>query len=102
MLMASTLPNPHGVRVPLGGRTQRKIRSDREAIDLIGEACEQRANLPVERLGETFSHSRPAPSSWKFLQYGLRLAVVGDVSRYVVRHGQHFTASPSLIPPRRN
>jgi Domain of unknown function (DUF4180) len=68
---------------------QKIIGSDRDAVGLIAEAHEQRADLlllPVERLDENFFTLKTGLAGaivQKFVQYGLRLAIVGDVSRHV-------------------
>jgi len=56
---------------------------------LIGEAIEHRAGLvliPVERLEDEFFRLRTRVAGeivQKFVNYGLRLAIAGDISRYV-------------------
>jgi len=65
------------------------IRNDRDAAGLINAAWEHRARLvvlPVERLGDDFFRLRTRIAGeviQKFVTYHLRLAIVGDISRYV-------------------
>jgi hypothetical protein len=67
----------------------RKIRTERDAVDLIGEALQSRARLvivPVECLEPDFFRLRTGIAGaivQKFVQYRRRLAIVGDVSPYV-------------------
>jgi Domain of unknown function (DUF4180) len=88
MPTACTLYNLRGVRVLACDPREKKICDGRDAIDLIAEAYERRANLillPVERLDQNFFALETGLAGaivQKFAQYGLSLAVVGDVSRY--------------------
>jgi len=90
--MASTLYNFYGVRVLACDPGERKIWCDRDAIDLIGEAYEQGADLlllPLERLNENFFALTSGVARailQKFAQYGIRLAVIGDLSRYCAKN----------------
>lgn len=65
------------------------IRSDRDVLDVIGSSFEQRAAfvvIPVERLDEDFfvlSTRVAGAIVQKFLNYRLRLAIVGDISRWL-------------------
>jgi hypothetical protein len=66
-----------------------KLRSDRDAIDIIGKAFENRATLvviPVECLDDEFFQLRTRIAGeliQKFVQYRRRLAVVGDISGFL-------------------
>lgn len=66
----------------------RKIRTGRDATDLIGEAKHAGAEtvvIPVERLDEDFFRLRTGVAGefvQKFVTYGMRLAIVGDISAY--------------------
>jgi hypothetical protein len=66
----------------------KKLRSDRDAVDLIGGARSAGAGtiaIPVERLDEDFFVLRTRVAGefvQKFVTYGVRLAILGDVSRY--------------------
>ncbi|MEE1754933.1 DUF4180 domain-containing protein [Streptomyces sp. SP18CS02] len=67
----------------------------RSALDLIGEAGGRGAELvvvPVERVADAFFSPRTGMAQEverSFAGHGMRLAIVGDVSR-------HMTGSPSL------
>jgi hypothetical protein len=62
------------------------LRSDRDAVDLIGEA--QGCGLiliPAERLDGDFFRLRTGIAGQflqKFVTYGRRVAILGDISRY--------------------
>jgi hypothetical protein len=64
-----------------------KLRSDRDAVDLIGEASGfDLIVIPVERLEEDFFRLRTGVAGQflqKFVTYGRRVAIVGDISRFV-------------------
>jgi hypothetical protein len=67
----------------------KKVRGERDALDLIGEAMRQGASLvliPVERLGEDFFKLRTRVAGeivQKFVTYRMRLAIVGDISGHL-------------------
>jgi hypothetical protein len=71
---------------PVDGR---KLRNDRDAVELIGEALQAGAEmvvLPVERLDEDFFRLRTRVAGefiQKFVTYGMRLAIVGNISPYL-------------------
>ena len=66
----------------------KKLQNDRDAIELIGEALQTGARvvvIPVERFEDDFYRLRTRIAGeivQKFVQYGRRLAIVGDISRY--------------------
>jgi hypothetical protein len=64
-----------------------KLRTERDATDLIGEAHGTGAIvIPVERLDEEFFRLRTGVAGaflQKFVIYGSRVAILGDISRYV-------------------
>jgi Domain of unknown function (DUF4180) len=68
-----------------------KLASERDALDLIGEAMQQGAKVvlvPVERLEEDFFHLKTHLAGQiiqKFVTYRLRLVILGDISRYVAQ-----------------
>ncbi len=78
-----------GVRVFECAGEGPRPRNDRDAADLINTAWEHRDALivlPVERLGDDFFRLRTRIAGeiiQKFVTYGLRVAIVGDISRYV-------------------
>ena len=67
----------------------KKLRTDRDAVQLIGEALQAGARMvviPVERLDDDFFRLRTGAAGefiQKFVTYKLRLAIVGDISAYV-------------------
>jgi hypothetical protein len=71
---------------PIEGK---KLRTDRDAVDLIGEALNTRARIvviPVERLDEDFFRLRTGVAGafiQKFVQYHIKLLIVGDISAFV-------------------
>jgi hypothetical protein len=79
----------HGVRIFECAAEGTQPRSDRNAVELIGAAAEHRISLiaiPAERLGDEFfslSTRIAGEILQKFATYGLRGAVVGDISRYL-------------------
>ena len=87
------------------------IRSERDAVDLIAEAGASTVVLPIERLDEEFFRLRSGLAGaifQKFVNYGVRLIIVGDVSRYTdeseafrglvyeTNRGQHVWFVPTL------
>ncbi len=85
----SDLVEMAGVRV-LACKTQgARIGSDRDASDLLGECFGTGARLvaiPVGRLHDDFFKLRTGTAGafvQKFVNYQRRLAVLGDVSRFV-------------------
>src|SRR5579863_5214927 len=68
-------------------REGKKLRDDRDAVELIGDA--QGAGLiviPAERLDEDFFRLRTGVAGQflqKFVTYRRRVAIVGDISRHV-------------------
>jgi hypothetical protein len=87
--MADKSYDIHGVRVFECAAEGAPLRNDSDAVDLIGKALEQHANvivLPTERLDDDFFRLRTRIAGefiQKFVNYGLRLAIVGDISRHV-------------------
>jgi hypothetical protein len=89
----STLYELSGVRVLALDAAGPPIASDRDALDVIGDAYAQRPDwiaLPAERCGEAFFqlHTRILGEfAQKLVNYGLRLAIVGDVSAHAAASG---------------
>src|SRR5271156_6774867 len=79
----------HGVRIFECDSEGAQPRNERDAADLINAAWEHHARLivlPVERLGDDFFQLKTRIAGeiiQKFVNYRLRLAIVGDISRYV-------------------
>jgi hypothetical protein len=87
--MSPTSYELQGTRVLECAREGKKIRNDRDAVDLIGEALGIGArviSIPVERFEEDFFRLRSRIAGeivQKFVQYRRHLVIVGDVSPYV-------------------
>ncbi|MGA7871873.1 MAG: DUF4180 domain-containing protein [Candidatus Binatus sp.] len=79
----------HGVRILECAPDREKLRTYRDAVDLVGKAFENRATLiviPVECLDDDFFRLRTRIAGeliQKFVQYRRRLAIVGDISRHL-------------------
>jgi hypothetical protein len=87
--MTDTVIELGGVRVLLCDANGEKLRSERDAIDIVGAALSARCKLvvvPVERLDDAFFSLKTRIAGeiiQKFVNYELRLAIVGDIARYV-------------------
>ncbi len=87
--MPATSYDLHGVRVLACAPDGKKLQSDRDAVELIGEAIEHRASLiliPTERLDDDFFRLRTRIAGemiQKFVNYRLRVAIVGDISGHM-------------------
>ena len=87
--MIDTVIELRGVRVLLCDANGAKLRSERDAIDIVGEALSQRCKLvvvPVERLDDAFFSLKTRIAGeiiQKFVNYELRLAIIGDIARHV-------------------
>jgi hypothetical protein len=63
------------------------LRNDRDAVDVIAAAAEHHPDvivIPAERLDEDFFRLRTGIAGQvvqKFLTYGLRLIILGDISK---------------------
>jgi Domain of unknown function (DUF4180) len=79
----------HGVRVLELIADESKLQTYNDAVELIGEAFENHATLiviPVECLDDEFfqlSTRIAGELIQKFVQYRLRLAILGDISRHL-------------------
>jgi Domain of unknown function (DUF4180) len=79
----------HGVRILERPAEGSPIRSSQDAIDLIGEAHSRQAAvvvIPAERLGDDFFRLKTGLAGeiiQKFVTYGVRLAILGDLSHYL-------------------
>lgn len=77
------------MRVLLCPSAGAKLRSDRDAVDLISEALSSRANLlavPVERFDPDFFRLKTGLAGGflqKFVIYRVRIAIVGDLSDFL-------------------
>jgi hypothetical protein len=87
--MPDRLYELHGARILECGAEGNRLRSDGDAVALIGVAWEQRAAwlvIPVERLDDDFFSLKTGIAGTiiqKFVTYRLRVAIVGDISRYL-------------------
>lgn len=87
--MPARLHELHGVRVLEAQADGGLVANERDAVDLIALGLEQGADwmaVPAPRLGDEFFRlaSRVAGEVMqKFVNYGMRLAVVGDISAYL-------------------
>lgn len=81
-----TLLEIHGFKVLFYPAQGPPLRSDRDAVDLIGEAFGNRAGLiviPTERFHPDFFLLKTGIAGGfiqKFVNYRMRLAIVGDIS----------------------
>jgi hypothetical protein len=86
--MSATSYSMHGTKVLACSRDGKKVRTDRDAVELIGEAYEHAASwmvIPTERFEDAFFqlHTRIAGEIiGKFAVYKMRVAIIGDISRY--------------------
>jgi hypothetical protein len=93
--MAATSYNMCGTKVLACSPDGKKVRTDRDAVELIGEAYEHEARwivIPTERFEDGFFQLRTRVAGeiiGKFAAYKMRVAIVGDISR-------HIEASSSL------
>ena len=89
MTGADTVLELHGVTVLACAPDGPKLSRESDATDLIGEAFGRHADLvllPVERLTDEFftlSTRLAGEVAQKFVNYRLRLAIVGDISRHL-------------------
>lgn len=87
--MTGTLHELAGVRVWLADEAGPPLLRDRDALDLMGDAGGHDARfiaIPVARCGDDFFRLRTrilGEVLQKLVTYGVRSAIVGDVSRYV-------------------
>jgi hypothetical protein len=81
----------HGLTVLVCAPDGPVLRDDRDAVDLIGEALGRGVELvllPVPRLADEFftlSTGIAGAIIQKFVNYRLRLAVIGDISAHLAR-----------------
>lgn len=81
----------HGLTVLVCAPDGPVVRDDRDAADLVATALSERAELvllPVSRLADEFftlSTGIAGAVMQKFVNYRLRLAVIGDISEHLAR-----------------
>lgn len=85
----NTLETVHGTRVLHCASDGPLLDGERAALDLIGDAFGQDAQLvavPVERVADDFFRLRSGVAGdvvQKFVNYRLRLAILGDITAHV-------------------
>lgn len=89
--MSDTLRTIHGIQFLICEPDGKKLQSERDAVDLIGEALQQRIEwilIPVERLDDDFFQLKTGLAGQiiqKFIMYRRRLVILGDISQYVAQ-----------------
>ena len=87
--MADTIETLHDIRALFCDPDGPTLRSDRDAVDLIGAALSERCHLvvlPVERLSDDFFQLKTrilGEVIQKFVNYERRLAIVGNIDRHL-------------------
>jgi hypothetical protein len=88
-MTTNTLDTVHGVRVLRCAAEGPRLDGEQAALDLIGDAMGHEATLvavPVARVADEFFRLRSGVAGevmQKFVNYRVRLAVVGDVSHHI-------------------
>ena len=89
--MSDTLTTIQSVQVLVCTLDGEKLKSERDALDLIGEAINQGAEVilvPVERLGDDFFQLKTRLAGQiiqKFVTYRRRLVILGDISGHMAQ-----------------
>lgn len=89
--MSDTLTIIHSIQVLVCAPVGAKLRSEQDAVELIGETFQQGAEMvliPVERLEDDFFQLRTRLAGHfiqKFVTYRRHLVILGDVSRYAAQ-----------------
>ena len=89
--MSDTLTTIHNIQVLICAAEGKKLSTERDALDLIGDALQEGIKLvlvPVERLDENFFQLKTGLAGQivqKFVQYRIRLVILGDISQYVTQ-----------------
>jgi hypothetical protein len=89
--MSDTLTTMQGMQILVCAPDGEKLKSEREAVDLIGEALQQGASVilvPVERLEDDFFQLKTGLAGHivqKFVTYRRRLVILGDISGHVAQ-----------------
>ena len=90
-IMSNTLTTIHGIQVLVCEPDGAKLQSERDAVDLIGEALQQGVKwilIPVERLTDDFFQLKTGVAGQiiqKFVTYRRHLVILGDISQYVAQ-----------------
>lgn len=91
--MSLTVSTRHGAKVLHYPTEGPKVATDRDAVDLMAQSFDHRPDLillPVERLDEgffTLSTRIAGEIVQKFVTYGMRLAIIGDISHHLEASG---------------
>lgn len=89
--MSDTPTTIEGTQVLVCAPDGEKLKSEQDALDLIGEALQQRTAfilVPVERLAEDFFQLKTRLAGQmlqKFVQYRRHLVILGDISQPLVQ-----------------
>lgn len=87
--MSDNISTLHGVRILQCAADGPRLESERDAVEVIGNALSARANLvivPVSRLGDGFFSLKTRIAGeiiQKFVNYDLRLVILGDIAGHV-------------------
>lgn len=87
--MADTLTTINNVQTLVCAPEGKKLASEQDAVDLIGEAMYSGAQMiivPVERLEEDFFQLKTGLAGQfiqKFVTYQRRLVILGDITEYI-------------------
>jgi hypothetical protein len=88
-MMADTLTTINNVQALVCAPDGKKLASEQDAVDLIGEAMYSGAQMiivPVERLEEDFFQLKTGLAGQfiqKFVTYRQRLVILGDITEHV-------------------
>jgi hypothetical protein len=89
--MSDTYTTIHGIQVLVCAPDGAQLKSENDALDLIGEAMGQGCELiivPVERLHEDFFELKTHLAGaiiQKFVTYRRRIVILGNISQYVAQ-----------------
>ncbi|GHO56856.1 DUF4180 domain-containing protein [Ktedonobacter robiniae] len=89
--MSDTLKTIHGVQVLICAPEGEKLRSEQNAVELIGETFQQGVEwiiVPVERLEDDFFQLKTRLAGHfiqKFVTYRRHLVILGDISGYIAQ-----------------
>ncbi|HTK11947.1 MAG TPA: DUF4180 domain-containing protein, partial [Ktedonobacteraceae bacterium] len=84
--MSDTLTTIHNTQALVCAADGEKLKSEQDALDLIGDAMYYGTNLlviPVERLGDDFFQLKTRLAGQmlqKFVTYRQRIVILGDIS----------------------
>lgn len=87
--MSNTLTTIQSVQMLICSPDGEKLKSEREAVNLIGEAIQQGVEwivVPVERFEDDFFRLKTGLAGHiiqKFVTYRRRLVILGDISTYM-------------------